>query len=378
MSLNDNKNIEELFRSGLEDFELPVNDAMWSGISSKIGQGAAGGGVASGSSKLLTYLGLSGAACVVGVVATLVYFNVTDESSTTDNTTINNTSEIDQTITEVETPTEITKEINSEVAPDVHDDRKIVNEITQSKIDDDPVIAHQEANKGSKKVVVVKDEKPSNTYGDSWIEQMLTPKSKPYTEPNTNVVVADDTKTVAPVVEEVSEENIVASIVAAPVGGYAPLEVSFSHFSEKGKVKWEFGDGAVSSENQPTHVFDKYGKYTVTLTIEDENGNVYQDYRVIEVLANSAITKIPNVFTPNSDGSNDVYKVEGKNIEEFTMAILNTKGEILFQANDINTAWDGKDRFGDDLPVGTYVVVISARGIDGKKYENSGTVTLTR
>lgn len=380
MSLKDKKNIEELFRSSFEEFEVPVSDTMWSNISSQMGSGSSMASGAATGSKLLTYLGLSGAACVVGIVATLIYVNLSEENTVSNATIETSIEEVENTSEDDETLTEITNETDFDVAPAGLDDRNMVEGITQVNNDhQDPAITVN-TEKPKKNVVVVKEEKVVTPYANSWINQLLTPKKKPYTEPgsNTNNTVANEISGVTPVIAEVSHDEIVASIVAAPVGGYAPLEVSFSHFSENGKVTWDFGDGSSSNDNKPTHVFDKYGKYTVSLTIEDGQGNVYQDFRVIEVLANSAITNIPNVFTPNNDGVNDHYKVEGKNIKEFSMAILNTKGEILYQSNSINDSWDGKDKFGDDLPIGTYVVVISARGIDGKKYENTGTVTLTR
>lgn len=385
MSHKDFENIEELFRSDLEDMEVPVNDAMWSSISKGISASGASGasastGAASGGSSLMTYLGLAGAACVVGVVGTLLYTNIKD--SVFDKIPM---SEMVPHQQHLETPqtnevahlTEVTENPNINAVPASQEDRNIVEEITQPSVSTDPVV--KEESDKPKKTVVVVDEKPHD-YGNSWVDHLLTPSNSTYTEPNSSndETTTDHQVIVKPTIAEVEEDEIIASIVAAPVGGYAPLEVSFAHHSEKGYVHWDFGDGYDSKESNPTHIFEKYGKYTVQLTITDDAGNKHEDYRVIEVLPNSALTKIPNVFTPNLDGVNDGYKVEGKNIAAFNMAILNTQGEILYQSSSIDDVWDGKDKFGEDLPVGTYVVVISARGIDGKKYEHSGTVTLNR
>lgn len=386
MSHKDFENIEELFRSGLEDMEVPVNDKMWSSISKNISTSGASGastaaGGSAGGSSLLTYLGLAGAACVVGVVGTLLYTNIS-EDSVFDNMPLSKMMPHPQQIENQKTDevahlTEVTENTNIEAVPASQEDRNIVEEITQPSSAKDPIVK-EETDKPKKTVVVV--EEHSHDYGNSWVDYLLTPSNKTYTEPSSDEVVAntESQTSVKTTITEVEDDEIIASIVAAPVGGYAPLEVSFAHHSEKGNVQWDFGDGDDSKETNPTHVFEKYGKYTVTLTITDDAGNQYQDFRVIEVLPNSALTKIPNVFTPNLDGVNDGYKVEGKNIEAFNLAILNTQGEILYQSNSINDVWDGKDKFGEDLPVGTYVVVISARGIDGKKYEHSGTVTLNR
>lgn len=383
MSHKDFENIEELFRRGLEDMEIPVNDSMWSSISSSISTSGAGAGSAAGAAKggtgLMTYLGLAGAACIVGVAGTLLYTSINSNDNLSSGALIESiptSQQFEQPTNEVAHLTEVTETSNIDAVPATQEDRNIIDEIVTPSTTEDPIVKKEEE-QPKKTVVVVQDN--NHDYGNSWVEYFLTPSSETYTEPATNEESSEEsTKPVTPTIEEIEEDEIIASIVAAPVGGYAPLEVSFAQYSVKGNVHWDFGDGTTSEEMNPAHIFEKYGKYTVTLTVTDDYGNTYQDFRVIEVLANSALTKIPNVFTPNNDGVNDEYRVEGKNLANFNLAILNTKGEILYQTDSMTETWDGTDKFGEELPVGTYVVVISAKGIDGKKYEHSGTVTLTR
>lgn len=374
MSLKD-KNIEELFRSGLEDAELPVNDAMWSNISKSIGQSAVTT-TAISTAKVLTYVGLSGAACAIGVAATLFFANpstTTKESNQAQLPAVNNSNEV---VNE-----------NNISAVTSNDDKEIVEQIVANEAIKDPVIA-SEKTKATKKVVTVTEKDKQYYKGNSWVNDYLTPRSSTFTESttaSTSPALVTEKKpentakeVVKPTISEVENDVILASIVAMPIGGYAPLEVSFAHYSEKGTAHWDFGDGTSSDNNSASHTFDKFGKYTVTLTIKDEKGKEYKDYKVIEVLPNSALTKIPNVFTPNNDGTNDYFLIEGKNIESFSLSILNLDGNILYQSTDISEKWDGKNKFGEDVPVGTYVVVIAAKGVDGKKYEHSGTVNLKR
>ena len=377
MSLKD-QNIEELFRSGLEDAEMPVNDAMWSNISAGIGKSAATAAGAS-TAKVLTYLGLAGAACTVGVAATLFFTNTTESSN--GETAVNNPT-FEEKAKEQITP------ITSKTA-EITEDKKIINQIIlKEDIQNDPIITKEEKIKESKKVVTV-TEAEKHMYKGSWLNGFLTPKPSPNTTNTATTTTIDNTNSnvkpeikkddkVTPSISETEENEIIASILAMPVGGYAPLEVSFAHHSESGTARWDFGDGTISLDNATTHTFEKYGKYTVTLSLTGADGKEYKDYRVIEVLASSALTKIPNVFTPNNDGANDYFLVEGKNIASFSLAILTTKGEIIYQSSRIEDQWDGKDKFGDPVPIDTYVVIISAKGIDGKKYEHSGTVTLKR
>jgi gliding motility-associated-like protein len=50
---------------------------------------------------------------------------------------------------------------------------------------------------------------------------------------------------------------------------------------------------------------------------------------------------VPNAFTPNNDGDNDVFFAKGVQITDFTMVIFNRWGEQIFETNDINIGWDG-------------------------------------
>lgn len=50
---------------------------------------------------------------------------------------------------------------------------------------------------------------------------------------------------------------------------------------------------------------------------------------------------IPTAFSPNNDGHNDVFKIEGENIKEIEMIIFNRWGEIILQSKDKIAQWDG-------------------------------------
>jgi gliding motility-associated-like protein len=50
---------------------------------------------------------------------------------------------------------------------------------------------------------------------------------------------------------------------------------------------------------------------------------------------------IPTAFSPNNDGHNDVFKIEGENFKEIEMIIFNRWGEIILQSKDKIAQWDG-------------------------------------
>ena len=83
---------------------------------------------------------------------------------------------------------------------------------------------------------------------------------------------------------------------------------------------------------------------------------------------------IPNVFTPNGDGVNDVFTIDGKAITDFNLTIVNRWGNTIFESNDINTSWDGT---ADGTPCldGTYFYIIKAKSTSND-YNKHGHVTL--
>jgi gliding motility-associated-like protein len=66
---------------------------------------------------------------------------------------------------------------------------------------------------------------------------------------------------------------------------------------------------------------------------------------------------LPNAFTPDNDGKNDVYFAKGYNIENFEMNIFDRWGNLVFKSNDIMQGWDGTIN-GQPAPMGVYQVTV--------------------
>jgi gliding motility-associated-like protein len=88
---------------------------------------------------------------------------------------------------------------------------------------------------------------------------------------------------------------------------------------------------------------------------------------------------VPNVFTPNNDGKNDVFKVGGgESVTNFHMRVFNRFGQILFESKQVQKGWDGRYD-GVKQDVGAYIYyVIYTDPITGKVYNLKGTVMLVR
>lgn len=90
-----------------------------------------------------------------------------------------------------------------------------------------------------------------------------------------------------------------------------------------------------------------------------------------------SIVFIPNIFSPNSDGQNDVMFVRGKNIYSIEFLIYDRWGEQVFETSNINIGWNGKYKNKDCEP-GVYVYVANISFTNGESVLKKGNVTLVR
>lgn len=88
---------------------------------------------------------------------------------------------------------------------------------------------------------------------------------------------------------------------------------------------------------------------------------------------------MPSAFSPNSDGTNDIFRPLGFRITNYTMTIFNRWGEIIFDinTNNVSDGWNGKYK-GEDAEIGSYVFFMNATFINGEQKSITGNVTLLR
>ena len=163
----------------------------------------------------------------------------------------------------------------------------------------------------------------------------------------------------------------------SPAIGNVPLAVSFTNTSTgNGSYVWSFGDGNSSIATNPTNTYTNVGNYTVTLTAT--NGSCSNSYTIAVVVNIPTTLIIPNVFTPNGDGTNDEFFIPNTGMASLNCDIFNRWGQLLYTITAPDQGWDGITPNGDKAPEGTYMFILEAKGLDGKTYKQQGTVMLVR
>lgn len=180
--------------------------------------------------------------------------------------------------------------------------------------------------------------------------------------------------------EDITRETVNASFIADQYQGLTPFPVTFTNTSVNvpgTSYSWDFGDGTSLASNATvvSTVYNQHGSYPVILTAK--NG-VCSDtaMRTIKVDIISYFI-IPNVFTPNGDGRNDVFTFDAVNMGEITLTIFDRWGLKMFDITGSgNVKWDGKNKGGAMVTDGTYFYIVKATALDGTTYDQKGTVNV--
>ena len=135
---------------------------------------------------------------------------------------------------------------------------------------------------------------------------------------------------------------------------------------------WNFGDGNSSSEPNPQHQFTTAGEHFVTLTVTSEFGCVAQVIHGPFVVVPSDLF-IPNVFSPNGDGVNDVFLPEYIGSQPFFLQIFDRWGVLMAEVRNKTAGWDGLTVDNKPAPDGVYYYRLTV----GPR-EFAGNVTLMR
>jgi gliding motility-associated-like protein len=174
--------------------------------------------------------------------------------------------------------------------------------------------------------------------------------------------------------------NVTAYFTANGTTGIVPFPVNFTDSSSANAVSWhwDFGDGTTLNGFSPNHTFASTGTFVVVLTVTEPNGCTNSFTRIIVVNEIPSWILVPNVFTPNGDGSNDYFLVKSIGLSEFEAKIYDRWGVEMAVLTTPDMGWDGRTIGGQMAVNGTYYYLIKAKGADKVVYNLTGFVMLIR
>lgn len=165
-------------------------------------------------------------------------------------------------------------------------------------------------------------------------------------------------------------------------------EVNFTDLSTVGAPMqswdWSFGDYYLpyaqdtSSFQNPTHLYNNVGNYTVTLAVTNSFGCVDSVSKIV-VIEDEFALYIPNAFSPSrEDTRNDVFNVQGMGFlaDSFEMAIYDRWGHLVFKTDDVYKGWDGSVKGGAKAQQGVYVYKIKLKDFKLRDRSFIGHITL--
>jgi gliding motility-associated-like protein len=141
------------------------------------------------------------------------------------------------------------------------------------------------------------------------------------------------------------------------------------------------GLAASGTGNVPSFTATNKGSSTIkgTITVTPNyNGcaGIAKSY-VVTVIPLDKEIFVPNVFSPNGDGKNDILYAYSNYIDKLDMRIFNQYGQQVHTITDPHKGWDGKCK-GTPQPVGVYMYTLKATLTDGRTVQLKGSITLIR
>ncbi len=176
-----------------------------------------------------------------------------------------------------------------------------------------------------------------------------------------------------------SAELLVGLVPVADAGSDATVEYLDAHVlqgSGGGSYLWS-PSTYLSDSTAASPVFTAWLTTVFTLVVTSADGCADTSSVRVEVLPQTVLD-VPNAFSPNGDGTNDVLSLLTNDIQRLDFfRIYNRWGELIFESNDLSQGWDGSYK-GTQQETGGYLYAVQAIGAEGETVQRQGVVLLVR
>lgn len=202
--------------------------------------------------------------------------------------------------------------------------------------------------------------------------------SEPVSEPiiTEPIAVLKETKDINRSIEKKQEETSTKeNVIAIPVFEPKEIDQSKNFKSDVSIVKGlkeRIESTPPEKSEKGTETLNSYNKNKnkeENITPSDTNKLTTEDTKTGESGALKAFTlgELPNIFTPNGDGNNDILFIESEGLIDFTIVVLDVNQKVVFESNNPDFKWNGIDKLGNIVSPGSYGYYIIARDAKGNK-----------
>ncbi|MFM7015601.1 MAG: PKD domain-containing protein [Bacteroidota bacterium] len=199
-------------------------------------------------------------------------------------------------------------------------------------------------------------------------------------QPSLTIVSADTcstTETIATGINVTSLPN--SSFIANPlvVNSMNPL-ITFTATAPGSDCIFDFGDGSIDSACYTQHNYQDTGTFIVKFITINAGGCSDSSFVTVEVKDIYNLT-LPNAFSPNNDGLNDVFEIFSKGVRNFELWVFNRRGQLVWNTTNTDEKWNGKylNQY-EDCPSGVYVYRVRTKDMYNKHHEETGQITIIR
>ncbi|MGV3613477.1 MAG: choice-of-anchor L domain-containing protein [Fluviicola sp.] len=212
--------------------------------------------------------------------------------------------------------------------------------------------------------------------------------------------ITDNVCSVTDSIELTSEPGPIAYFTASSTSGCNPLTVTFTNGSQNAtSYEWYFGNGNtanVTDLSSQTQVYTSSGNQMLIAINGPCRDTTYSSIQIVECGCTDPLATnydptavqndgscifpeptviIPNIFTPNGDGNNDVFKLTTTNATEVILKINNRWGTNVYEGTGLDPYWDGKIN-GVMAPDGVYFMQYTVKGLMDKEITGQGFLQL--
>jgi len=136
---------------------------------------------------------------------------------------------------------------------------------------------------------------------------------------------------------------------------------------------WIFdNDTLIDTTSAMVKQYQQVGKYNTTLIVSAFDGCVDSLQKELEIVEKNFL---PNIFTPNGDGQNDIFYAQTDGVTPYELTIFSRYGTIVYVSKGTKVWWDGRTSAGEEVVPGTYYYVLKTQEGDNLQ---KGTVFLSR